>query len=129
MGYEEEGDNGDAYQAPPQQVERRQQPQGPRSNPNDNLEDAIVDVLSSGTAQRNANAKVQIGTKTRTIPFAPDQAARNSEMSVRERLQGLTPRQKAYVSDFLSLDIEARDLIVDLGNDLFRYFRQKGMIH
>ncbi|EQC46902.1 helix-turn-helix transcriptional regulator [Bacteriovorax sp. Seq25_V] len=113
---------------PEEFVERRQQPP-PAGPQNDSFEDAVVDVLSSGTAQRNANAKVQIGSKTRTIPFAPDQAARNSEMSVRERLQALTPRQKAYVSDFLSLDIEARDLIVDLGNDLFRYFRQKGMIH
>lgn len=93
------------------------------------FDDAIVDVLGTGTAQRHASARVQIGNKTRTIPFAPDSSAKNSEPTLRDRLQSLTPRQKAYMTDFLSLDIEARDLIVDLGNDLFRYFRQRGMIN
>lgn len=100
----------------------------PPQNMRDTLEDAIVDVLGHGSAQRVANAKIQIGNKTRTIPFSPDSNGRSSDLTLRDRLQGLTPRQKAYVTDFLSLDIEARDLIVDLGNDLFRYFRQKGMI-
>lgn len=107
-------------EVPPPQVERQTR--------REDLEDAIVDILGHGTAQRVANAKVQIGNKTRTIPFSPDASGRNSELSLRDRLQGLTPRQKAYVTDFLSLDIESRDLIVDLGNDLFRYFKQKGMI-
>lgn len=94
----------------------------------DPLEDALLSGLSTGTAQRPATAKVQIGGKSRSIPFSPDESGRNSELSLKEKLNQLTPRQKAYMSDFLSLDMEARDLIVDLGNDLFRYFRQKGMI-
>ena len=94
----------------------------------DPLEDALLSGLSTGTAQRSATAKVQIGGKSRSIPFSPDESGRNSELSLKEKLNQLTPRQKAYMSDFLSLDMEARDLIVDLGNDLFRYFRQKGMI-
>ncbi len=94
----------------------------------DPLESALLDGLSIGTAQRSANAKVQIGGKSRNIPFSPDETGRNSELSLKEKMAQLTPRQKAYMSDFLSLDMEARDLIVDLGNDLFRYFRQKGMI-
>ena len=96
--------------------------------PSDNLEDALLDTLSSGSARLNTQAKVKIGGKSRTIPFSVDEGGKNSAISIRDKLEQLTPRQKAYVSDFLSLDIEARDLIVDLGNDLFRYFRQKGMI-
>ncbi len=95
----------------------------------DPLEDALIEGLATrGSAQRSATAKVQIGAKSRNIPFTPDASARNSELSLKDKLAQLTPRQKAYMSDFLSLDMEARDLIVDLGNDLFRYFRQKGMI-
>jgi len=94
----------------------------------DPLEDALVDSLSTGTAQRSATAKVKVGQQTRNIPFTADMSGPNSETALRDKLAQLSPRQKAYVSDFLSLDMEARDLIVDLGNDLFRYFRQKGMI-
>ncbi len=105
-----------------------QEQQAPLSSPADPLEDALLDGLATGTAQRSASAKVQIGGRSRTIPFSPDEGGRNSELSLKDKLAQLTPRQKAYMSDFLSLDMEARDLIVDLGNDLFRYFRQKGMI-
>lgn len=81
-----------------------------------------------GTAQQTAKAKVSAGGgKTRTIPFEPDREAPNSELSIKEKLERLSPRQKAYMTDFLNLDMEGRDLMVDLGNALFRYIRQKGM--
>ena len=47
--------------------------------------------------------------------------------SKEEIFSHLSPRQKAYITDFLNLDDEGRDLMVDLGNSLFRYFRQKGV--
>ncbi|WP_419172849.1 helix-turn-helix domain-containing protein [Halobacteriovorax sp.] len=105
-------------------------PEQPREEeiPTGSFEDALVDTLktgSTGNAQMNANARVKIGGKTRTMPFMADTS--NEDM-LKQRMAELTPRQKAYVADFLSLDIDARDLIVDLGNDLFRYFRQRGMI-
>ena len=93
----------------------------------DDFSDAFTETLSTGTAKRNVDAKVNIGTKQTNIAFRGDQNNPNSEMSIKDKLESLTPRQKAYMSDFLNLDIEGRDLIVDLGNDLFRYFRQKGM--
>jgi transcriptional regulator with XRE-family HTH domain len=44
-----------------------------------------------------------------------------------KRITELTPRQRAYLTDFLNLDLESKDLIVDIGNELFRYFQQKGI--
>jgi transcriptional regulator with XRE-family HTH domain len=44
-----------------------------------------------------------------------------------EALKLLTPRQKAYVKDFLELDAESRDLVVDIGNSLLQYFKQKNL--
>ena len=89
-----------------------------------------MDELSSlgGTAQQSAKARVDAGGgKKRTLRFDPDPTAKNSQESIRDKLQSLSPRQRAYLTDFLGLDMEGRDLIVDLGNNLFRYFRQKGM--
>lgn len=87
---------------------------------------AIIATLGVGT--RNANANVNIGGRKATVPFRADEGGRSSADTLQNKLAELTPRQKAYMTDFLHLDIEGRDLIVDLGNELFRYFRQKGLI-
>jgi len=49
------------------------------------------------------------------------------EQSIREKLESLTPRQRAFMTEFLNLNLEERDLVVDLGNNLFQYFKMKGM--
>jgi transcriptional regulator with XRE-family HTH domain len=51
----------------------------------------------------------------------------NNELSIREKLESLTPRQRAFMTEFLNLKLEERDLIVDVGNNLFQYFKMKGM--
>jgi len=86
------------------------------------LEEALVEGL--GTANKTTHARGDVGGKTHTIPFVADQERRGQFV---EKITSLSPRQKAYVSDFLNLDAEGRDLMVDLGNSLFRYFRQKGV--
>ena len=64
--------------------------------------------------------------------FKPDNKADTKpetkvEATVKEKLESLTPRQKAFMSEFLNLKPEERDLIVDVGNNLFQYFKMKGM--
>jgi len=56
-----------------------------------------------------------------------DKAKSSAELSIREKLESLTPRQRAFMTEFLNLKLEERDLIVDLGNNLFQYFKMKGM--
>lgn len=78
-------------------------------------------------------ATINIGGKKTTMPFgeanaaAGAQATRTVEVSIREKLQTLSPRQKAYITDFLDLEIADRDLIVDLGDAVFRYVRQRNV--
>ncbi len=50
-----------------------------------------------------------------------------ADKSIREKLESLTPRQRAFMTEFLNLKLEERDLIVDVGNNLFQYFKMKGM--
>ncbi|WP_044557696.1 helix-turn-helix domain-containing protein [Halobacteriovorax marinus] len=94
------------------------------ASPNEVFEDTLADALGGGTANKNVTAKIKVGGKSQSISF---EGRREGDLTIKEKLESLTPRQKAYMSDFLNLDIEGRDLIVDLGNDLFRFFRQKGM--
>lgn len=50
---------------------------------------------------------------------------KEKNLTVREKLEQLSPRQKGFLTDFLDLDPEGKDLIVDVGNSLFRYFKQR----
>lgn len=54
-------------------------------------------------------------------------AKSNADLSIREKLESLTPRQRAFMTEFLNLKLEERDLIVDVGNNMFQYFKMKGM--
>lgn len=92
------------------------------------LENQLTKTLTvGGTAKRNVTAKIKVGGKQNSIPFTVDRRAPQGEKTIKEKIDALTPRQKAYMNDFLGLDMEGRDLIVDLGNNLFRYFKQKGV--
>ncbi|MBT3236121.1 MAG: helix-turn-helix transcriptional regulator [Bdellovibrionales bacterium] len=102
-------------------------PPGPAPSPSPR--DGLAEELSStlGTAQTATTATIKVAGRQQKVVFEPDSSAKNSESSLQDKLQNLSPRQKAYLTDFLNLDIEGRDLMVDLGNALFRYFRQKGV--
>lgn len=56
-----------------------------------------------------------------------DKVKSNADLSIREKLESLTPRQRVFMTEFLNMKLEERDLIVDLGNNLFQYFKMKGM--
>ena len=57
----------------------------------------------------------------------PTSGKDKSDKSIREKLESLTPRQRAFMTEFLNLKLEERDLIVDVGNNMFQYFKMKGM--
>lgn len=59
-----------------------------------------------------------------SVPFGERRAEDKKDLTIKEKLGTLSPRQKGFLTDFLDLDMESRDLVVDLGNSLFRYFSQ-----
>jgi transcriptional regulator with XRE-family HTH domain len=79
-------------------------------------------------AKTKTNATISVAGKKQQLPFGeiPNQSQRG-DTSIREKLETLSPRQKAYLNDFLNLDVNDRDLIVDLGDAIFRYFRQRNV--
>lgn len=80
-------------------------------------------------ARTKTTATINVGGRKQQMPFGENQqvAGTRTDVSIREKLETLSPRQKAYLNDFLNLDINDRDLIVDLGDAIFRYFRQRNM--
>jgi transcriptional regulator with XRE-family HTH domain len=74
------------------------------------------------------NATINVGGRKQQMPFGETlSGVARPEGTIREKLDTLSPRQKAYLNDFLNLDVNDRDLIVDLGDAIFRYFRQRNV--
>lgn len=79
-------------------------------------------------AKTKTNATINVGGKRQQMPFGEQTSGvSRTDLSMKEKLETLSPRQKAYLNDFLNLDINDRDLIVDLGESIFRYFRQRNI--
>jgi len=80
----------------------------------------------SDSTERKTARSEQVESRTAN-QRKEDKMKTNAELSIREKLESLTPRQRAFMTEFLNLKLEERDLIVDLGNNLFQYFKMKGM--
>lgn len=79
-------------------------------------------------AKTRTNATINVGGRKQQMPFGEDQGSgTRTDLSIRDKLETLSPRQKAYLTDFLNLTPADRDLIVDLGDAIYRYFRQRNI--
>ena len=79
-------------------------------------------------SKTKTTATINIAGKKHQMPFGEHTVGPvKTEITIREKLETLSPRQKAYMNDFLSLDGNDRDLVVDLGDAIFRYFRQRNV--
>ncbi len=80
--------------------------------------------FEEGLDEQTTRMKTTASIKGVKVPFGERREQTNSNLSIRDKLNQLSPRQKGFLTDFLDLDVEGRDLIVDIGNQLFRYFKQ-----
>lgn len=78
---------------------------------------------------KKTSASINVGGRRQNVAFgeATGVTSSRADISIKEKLETLSPRQKAYLTDFLNLDVNDRDLIVDLGDTIFRYFRQRNI--
>jgi transcriptional regulator with XRE-family HTH domain len=81
------------------------------------------------TEIKKTNATINVGGRKQQMAFGEQTgpAVTRTELSIKEKLDTLTPRQKGYLNDFLGLDVHDRDLIVDLGDAIFRYLKQRNI--
>ena len=79
-------------------------------------------------SKTKTTATINVGGKRHQMPFGENPtAATKTDITIREKLETLSPRHRAYLNDFLNLDGNDRDLVVDLGDAIFRYFRQRNV--
>ncbi len=87
------------------------------------------DSYKGTDAKQRTQATINVGGKKQSVSFGENilGGSQKTEITIREKLETLSPRQKAYLTDFLNLDVSDRDLIVDLGDAIFRYFRSRNV--
>ncbi len=91
-------------------------------------DDDFADALSGdeGTAQKSTSARIKVGGKSHTVSYNQSgQAGGDSE--IKDKLRSLSARQRGFLTDFLSLDTDGKDLVVDIGKNIITYLRQKGI--
>lgn len=87
-----------------------------------------LNASDDSSSHTKASATISVGGRKHQLPFGENMTGqRRTDLTIREKMETLSPRQKAYLNDFLNLDINDRDLIVDLGDAIFRYFRQRNV--
>jgi transcriptional regulator with XRE-family HTH domain len=75
---------------------------------------------------KKTTATINIAGKKQQMPFGENTVTQSrSDISMREKLETLSNRQRAYLNDFLNLDGNDRDMIVDLGDVIIKYVRQR----
>ena len=79
------------------------------------------------TTERRLTAEERREETREIIKEEKSSSKDRADKSIREKLESLTPRQRAFMTEFLNLKLEERDLIVDVGNNMFQYFKMKGM--
>ncbi len=100
---------------------------GGRANgyPDTSVNKIVDENLNEVTeSEEQTRTTAQASIKGVKVPFGERRTSDSSNLSIKEKLNQLSPRQKGFLTDFLELDVEGRDLIVDIGNQLFRYFKQ-----
>ncbi len=86
--------------------------------------DPEMQSFEEGLDEDSTRVKTTANIKGVKVPFGERRSQDPANLSIRDKLNQLSPRQKGFLTDFLDLDVEGRDLIVDVGNQLFRYFKQ-----
>lgn len=83
-----------------------------------------LDSLEEGLDDETTRAKTSVNINGTRIPFGEKKGNTGEPLTIRDKLNKLSPRQKGFLTDFLDLDVEGKDLIVDVANSLVRYFKQ-----
>ncbi|MDC1174628.1 helix-turn-helix transcriptional regulator [Bacteriovoracaceae bacterium] len=115
---------------PNAQMSNEEPPAAQEKPAGDDEDESFVEALDGGAgggaARKTTTASITSGGRTRNVAFMSE-GQRSGDMSVRDKMKNLTARQRAFLNDFLNLDTDGRDLVVDIGKNIISYLRQKGI--
>lgn len=88
-----------------------------------NEDDEIAQALGNGGSAKSFTSQVGVGRKKTSLVFEKDQGGGD----LKSKLQNLSLKQKGFLNEFLNLDSDGKDLVVDVGRNIITYLKQKGI--
>lgn len=115
----------------PQEAQAPSPAQAPAQNSPQNTEEGFDEALAGAlsgdesSAQKTVKGHINIGGRQSSVVYQSE--GKSAGQQLMDKLRSLTARQKGFLNDFMNLDMDGRDLVVDIGNNIIRYLRQKGI--
>ena len=77
---------------------------------------------------KKTSASINVGGRKQQVHFGEtSMTSTKTDITFKEKLEKLTPRQKSYLQEYVDLDSNDRDLVVDLGEAFFKYLKQRNI--
>jgi len=87
-------------------------------------EDEIAQALGAGGSGRSFKSQIGVGKKKTGLVFEKERPPGDQ---LKMKLQNLSLKQKGFLNEFLNLDSDGKDLVVDVGRNIITYLKQKGI--
>lgn len=91
---------------------------------------ASQEIQGTNTDSRlRTSASINVAGRKQQMPFGENsnRTMTSTNLTLTEKLESLTTTQREYVDSFLNLSIDERELVVNLGETIFRYFRARNI--
>lgn len=89
---------------------------------NDEGQEELAKALDDGGSRRNTSANIKVGSKTTKLNYVSE-----GDGNLKDKIKRLSLHQKGFLSGFLNLDQDGRDLIANVGNEIINHLKQKGL--
>ena len=85
-------------------------------------QEELARALDDGGSRKTTSASIKVGNKKTKLNYVAD-----GEGSLKDKIKSLSLHQKGFLSGFLNLDNDGRDLIANVGNEIINHLKQKGL--
>ncbi|MCF8059184.1 MAG: helix-turn-helix transcriptional regulator [Bacteriovoracaceae bacterium] len=85
-------------------------------------QEELARALDEGGSKVNAQASIKVGSKKTKLAYVSE-----GEGSLKDKIKSLSLHQKGFLSGFLTLDNDGRDLVANVGNEIINHLKQKGL--
>lgn len=85
-------------------------------------QEELAKALNDGGSRQNVSTSIRIGNKRTPLNYVAE-----GEGSLKDKIKRLSLHQKGFLSGFLNLDNDGRDLVANVGNEIINHLKQKGL--
>jgi hypothetical protein len=86
-----------------------------------------VDSRANSTVPQRRSTDIDSSATAASRSHQTEDRAAKNEGTIKEKLSGLSLRQRKFLEDFIALGIDERDLIVDVADKMMVYFKDKAL--